>query len=229
MLGTILGDRYKIKSEIGHGGMAAVYLGFDQVLKREVAIKILHAHLARDSELCHRFQQEASIAAGLEHPNIVKIYDYGQDHDGRSYIVSEIIRGQNLHLLQMARMRSGEGLLGPIVSAMICEEVLNGLLCAHELNFIHRDVKPDNVMVSRQGQVKLTDFGIAKRLSSTMTQAGQYLGSPSYSSPEQVRGLDLDFRTDLFSTGIILYELLTGKLPFDGRSQRWFSRRPQPP
>ena len=218
MLGTILGDRYKIKSEIGHGGMAAVYLGFDQVLKREVAIKILHAHLARDSELCHRFQQEASIAAGLEHPNIVKIYDYGQDHDGRSYIVSEIIRGQNLHLLQMARNRSGEGLLGPIVSAMICEEVLNGLLCAHELNFIHRDVKPDNVMVSKQGQVKLTDFGIAKRLSSTMTQAGQYLGSPSYSSPEQVRGLDLDFRTDLFSTGIILYEMLTGKLPFDGRS-----------
>jgi serine/threonine protein kinase len=218
MLGTILGDRYKIKSEIGHGGMAAVYLGFDQVLKREVAIKILHAHLARDSELCHRFQQEASIAAGLEHPNIVKIYDYGQDRDGRSYIVSEIIRGQNLHLLQMARNRSGEGLLGPIVSAMVCEEVLNGLLCAHELNFIHRDVKPDNVMVSKQGQVKLTDFGIAKRLSSTMTQAGQYLGSPSYSSPEQVRGLDLDFRTDLFSTGIILYELLTGKLPFDGRS-----------
>lgn len=218
MLGTTLGDRYKIKSEIGHGGMATVYLGFDQVLKREVAIKILHAHLARDSELCHRFQQEASIAAGLEHPNIVKIYDYGEDREGRSYIVSEIIRGQNLHLLQMARNRSGEGLLGPFVSAMICEEVLNGLFCAHELNFIHRDVKPDNVMISLQGQVKLTDFGIAKRISSTMTQAGQYLGSPSYSSPEQVRGLELDFRTDLFSTGIILYEMLTGKLPFDGKS-----------
>jgi serine/threonine protein kinase len=218
MLSAKLGERYKIVSELGQGGMATVYRGLDTVLGREVAIKVLHDHLASDTELCIRFQQEASIAAKLDHPNIVKIYDYGQDDKGRGFIISELIKGQNLHKLQVSRLKAGRGLFPVVVSAMLVEEVLKGLCHAHEMNVIHRDVKPDNVMISRRGHVKLADFGIAKNISSTLTMAGKYLGSPSYSSPEQIRGLDLDFRTDLFSAGIILYECLTDRLPFRGRS-----------
>jgi serine/threonine protein kinase len=218
MLGIVLNERYRIDSPIGEGGMASVYMATDLVLRRDVAVKILHPHLAQDSDLCHRFQQEASIAARLEHHNIVKIFDYGQHIDGRSFIVSEVIRGQNLHKLQVNRLRAKKGPFEPYITAMICEEVLKGLQCAHSQSFIHRDVKPDNIMVSNNGHVKLTDFGIAKNLSSSLTMAGQFLGSPSYSSPEQVQGQRLDRRTDLFSLGIILYEGLTSRLPFTGKT-----------
>jgi serine/threonine protein kinase len=218
MIGALLGDRYQLLDTIGEGGMAAVYRARDTRLDREIAVKVLHPHIARNEELCQRFQQEASIAARLEHPNIVKIYDYGIHFDGRAYIVSELIRGQNFHILQVHQVNKTKIPFEPLVCAMVCEEILKGLAAAHAQNVVHRDVKPDNIMISDDGAVKITDFGIAKNLTSSMTVAGHFLGSPSYSSPEQVQGKPVDFRSDIYAVGIILYEALTGKLPFTGYS-----------
>ena len=198
--------------------MATVYLAIDQTLQREVAIKILHPHLAKDFELNQRFKQEASIAAKLEHPNILKIFDFGAHSDGRSYIVSEIIRGSDFHHLQVERQRESGMPFDPLLCAMVCEEVLRGLSEAHAMKYVHRDIKPDNVMITENGQVKITDFGIAKNVGASITVIGHFLGSPSYSSPEQVQGKPVDFRSDLYSTGIILYEALTNRLPFTAQS-----------
>ena len=218
LIGTLLNDRYKIADELGEGGMATVYRAIDNRLQREVAIKILHPHLAKDVELCQRFQQEASIAAKLEHENIVKIYDYGLHTDGRAFIVSELIRGQNYHIMQTERFKKESKPFDPLFCAMVCEEVCKGLLAAHILKYVHRDVKPDNIMVNEDGWVKLTDFGIAKNVGTSITLVGHFLGSPSYSSPEQVQGKQVDFRSDIFSLGVILYESITGRLPFNGNS-----------
>lgn len=218
MIGILLNDRYKIAEEIGEGGMATVYRAVDTRLQREVAIKILHPHLAKDVELCQRFQQEASIAARLEHANIVKIYDYGSHTDGRAYIVSELIRGENFHHLQNEQMRLHSTPFDPLMCAMVCEDILKGLIPAHAMKFVHRDVKPDNVMITTEGWVKLTDFGIAKNTGTSITVVGHFLGSPSYSSPEQIQGKAVDFRSDLWALGIILYEAISGRLPFSGSS-----------
>lgn len=199
--------------------MATVYRAVDLTLQREVAIKILHPHLAKDADLTARFYQEAAIAARIDHPNVMKIYDYGTHVDKRTYIVAELIRGRDFHKLQVEHSRTHQGEpFSPIVCAMFCEEALKGLAAAHALDVVHRDVKPDNVMISDDGQVKLMDFGIAKNTSTSLTLTGHFLGSPSYASPEQVKGENVDARSDLYSMGIILYEALCNRLPFSGQS-----------
>ena len=218
MRGEILGNRYRILSQVGDGGMASVYCAEDQTLQREVAVKILHPHLAKDKELTARFYQEASIAARLEHPNIMKIYDYGHHSDGRTYMVSELLRGQDLHRIQETRMKRTGTPFSPLFMAMVAEEILRGLAFAHSTHIVHRDIKPENVMVTEDGQIKLMDFGIAKNTALSVTTTGQFLGSPSYSSPEQIKGETVDARTDLYATGVLLFEGLTGRLPFTGKS-----------
>jgi serine/threonine protein kinase len=218
MIGATLGNRYKITSEIGDGGMATVYRAVDTTLQREVAIKILHPHLAKDADLTQRFQQEAAIAAKLDHANVMKIYDYGTHEDGRCFIVAELLKGENFHKLQVTQARKYAEPFPYYVTLMIVEEVLKGLAHAHAMGVVHRDVKPDNVMVAQDGTVKIMDFGIAKNTSSSLTITGHFLGSPSYASPEQVKGEPVDSRTDLYSTGVILYEALCGRLPFTGQS-----------
>lgn len=219
MLGSVLSDRYEILESIGEGGMATVYRALDRRLNREVALKVLHAHLARNNEFKQRFAQEASIAARLEHPNIVKIYDFGVENaDECVFIVFELVRGKNLHHLSEEYKAINGAPFPPVVGAMIVAEVLRGLQVAHKQSCVHRDVKPDNVLVTSEGEVKLTDFGIAKHHATNITVAGKFLGSPSYSSPEQVQGQPVDGRSDLYAAGIILYELLTGQLPFEGHN-----------
>jgi|GEM_PF-668526 len=218
MIGEVLNNRYKITADIGDGGMATVYRAVDLTLQREVAIKILHPHLAKDKDLTQRFHQEAAIAARLEHPNIMKIYDYGTHSDKRTFIVAELIRGQDFHKLQVEQARKTGEPYSPIVCAMVGEEILKGLGNAHGMDIVHRDVKPDNVMIASGGEVKLMDFGIAKNTSTSLTLTGHFLGSPSYASPEQVKGEQVDNRSDIYSMGIILYEALTNRLPFSGQS-----------
>jgi serine/threonine protein kinase len=218
MIGKVINDRYEILAEIGEGGMAAVYKALDLRLQREVAIKILHPQIAKHEEFCQRFYQEAAIAAKLVHPNIVQIHDYGTSDDGRTFIVSELIRGRDFHHLQVEHTRARGEPVPALFSAMVCEEILRALAAAHKHNVVHRDVKPDNVMIASDGTVKLTDFGIAKNMGASITVVGHFLGSPVYSSPEQVQGVDIDFRSDIFSTGIILYEAITGSLPFNGQN-----------
>lgn len=216
MIGSVLSERYEIIDVIGEGGMAEVFRALDRRLNREVALKVLHAHLVKNAEFVSRFQQEAAIAAKLEHPNIVTIFDFGIHSDGRAFIVFELIRGSDFHKLEVERKQLVGKPFEPVYCAMVVDEVLKGLQCAHAQNCIHRDVKPDNVMITNEGAVKLTDFGIAKAPASSLTVVGRFIGSPSYSSPEQVQALPIDFRSDIYSTGIILYEALTGVLPFSG-------------
>jgi serine/threonine protein kinase len=218
MIGTVINKRYQLVAELGEGGMATVYLATDLNLQREVALKILHPHIARHEEFCRRFKQEAAIAARLVHPNIVQIYDYGTSEDERTFIVSELVRGLDFHQRQTERLRSQKETFPASFSAMVCEETLKALAAAHAMNFVHRDVKPDNIMISAEGSVKLTDFGIAKNLDSSMTVVGHFLGSPVYSSPEQIQGDKLDFRADIYAVGVILYEAITGRLPFNGNN-----------
>jgi serine/threonine protein kinase len=218
MIGEILGGRYKITHEVGDGGMATVYRAVDLTLQREVAIKILHPHLAKDKDLTQRFYQEASLAAKLDHPNIMKIFDYGNHSDKRTFIVAELINGVDFHKLQTAHMRKNGEAFSPVLVAMVCEESLKGIAHAHLKNVVHRDIKPDNIMVCNDGQVKLMDFGIAKNTLTSITMTGHFLGSPSYASPEQIKGEDVDRRSDLYSVGVILYEALTNRLPFTGLS-----------
>lgn len=218
MLGVLLNDRYKIIEVIGEGGMATIYRCVDERLQRDVAVKILHPHLASDADLCRRFQLEASISARLESVNILKIFDVGTHSDGRAFIVSELLRGRNFHELQLDEMRERGAPFDPVFSAMVCEETLKGLAVAHAQGVVHRDVKPDNIVITNAGAVKLMDFGIAKNQGMNRTIVGHFLGSPCYSSPEQIQGEAVDHRSDLYSMGIILYEALSGTLPFDGQT-----------
>jgi serine/threonine protein kinase len=218
MRGEVLGNRYKILSLVGDGGMASVFCAEDLTLQREVAVKILHPHLAKDKELTARFYQEASIAARLEHPNIMKIYDYGHHSDGRTYMVAELLRGQDLHRIQELRIKRTGMPFSPIFLVMVAEEILRGLSFAHSTHIVHRDIKPENIMVTEDGQIKLMDFGIAKNTALSVTTTGQFLGSPSYSSPEQIKGEQVDARTDLYAMGILLFEGIAGRLPFQGNS-----------
>ena len=206
--------KYKLLEEVGHGGMAVVYRGLDTALNREVAVKILHAHLAEQDESKQRFQREAQAVAKLRHDNIIEIYDYSGIRSDDSYIVTEFIHGQTLK-----EFLSRHPISHPEVAAMIIVEICEALGHAHSLGVIHRDIKPENIMIRADGRVKLTDFGIAQVVDvQRLTVTGQLLGSPAYMAPELVEGRRIDFRADIFSVGTLLYQLATADLPFRGKN-----------
>lgn len=216
MRNQLLGSRYRILDRIGEGGMAFVYLALDEKLGRKVAIKVLHEHMEKNADIRKRFQLEAEAVSRLEHPNIVKIYDFSGGESDRLWIVTEVIRGRNL--AQYADKGTVHA-LHPVVATCIVREILRALTKAHDIGIVHRDIKPENVMITVDGRVKLMDFGIAKDLGrSNVTQTGTFMGSPSYMSPEQIRGRDVDQRSDLYSLSVLFYEIITGRLPFVGQT-----------
>ena len=208
-------DKYRIVEEVGHGGMAVVYRGQDTVLEREVAVKVLHAHLADREESRARLQREALAVAKLRHDNILEIFDYSGGEAAESYIVTEFIHGPTMRQWVDEKLDPR-----PTVAAMIVHRLCLALHEAHRSGIVHRDIKPENVMVrERDGVLKLMDFGIAQIIDDQkLTLTGQLIGSPAYMAPELISGRPLDQRTDLFSLGILLYQLATGKLPFSGRN-----------
>ena len=210
---SMLGNRYQVEARIGAGGMAEVYRGFDSVLNRTVAIKVLLPQFARDTSFVARFRREAQAAARLNQPNIVGVYDTGAD-DGTQYIVMEFIEGRTLAEFMDTGRRPT-----PVQAAEIAQKIAAAIAAAHAQGVIHRDIKPGNVMVTRDGTVKVMDFGIARVLGpETAPQTSAVLGTASYLSPEQAQGGPVDARTDIYSLGAVLYELLTGRPPFTGDS-----------
>lgn len=213
MIGRTL-SRYRLLQEVGHGGMAVVYKAEDTTLHREVAVKVLHPHLAGQEESRARLQREAHAVAKLRHENILEIFDYSGPDSDESYIVTEFIHGRTLKSFMVEHP-----LPFPELAEMIASEVARALEHAHQFGVIHRDVKPENVMIRDDGLIKLTDFGIAQIIDKErMTVTGQLLGSPAYMAPEHVEGRPLDFRTDVFAVGILTYQLATGELPFRGKN-----------
>lgn len=207
-------ERYKIDSKVGTGAMATVFKAYDTRLQRTVALKILHDHLSSNAELKLRFEQEAKLAARIVHPNIVRTYDFGLNKNRQLFIVSEFVDGRSLTVAMREYKNQSQHVLHPILAALVALEISKGVEAAHQHSVIHRDLKPDNVLVSIQGEIKLTDFGVARPFDSSMTQVGQFIGSLTYASPEQIKGEPLDARSDIFSLGVMLFEILTGRLPF---------------
>lgn len=211
--GQKINDRYEIIKSIGEGGMANVYLGYDTILDRNVAIKVLRGDLANDEKFVRRFQREALSASSLSHPNIVAMYDVGED-DGLYYIVMEYVEGKTLKQLLKKR---GSLTLSEAIDIML--QLTDGMAHAHDSYIVHRDLKPQNIMIQDDGQIKITDFGIAMALNSTqLTQTNSVMGSVHYLPPEQAAGKGTTIKSDIYSMGIIFYELLTGELPFKGDS-----------
>lgn len=214
MTGTVVGERYRLDELIGRGGMATVWRATDMVLERPVAVKRLHAGLLADEELSERFRREALLVARLSHPNLVHLLDRGEDADG-PYLVLELVEGENLK----SRLRR-EGALPPVEAARICAQVGRALAYAHGQGVVHRDIKAQNVLLTPDGQAKLADFGIARLIEAEgqpgLTRTDMLVGSADYLAPEQADGGPLDARTDVYSLGIVLYECLTGSLPFTG-------------
>ncbi len=228
LIGTLFDGRYQVVRKLGAGGMANVYLAEDQELGRRVAIKILNDRHANDDQFVERFRREAKNAAALSHPNIVSIYDRGEA-EGTYYIAMEFLDGRSLKELIVSR--------GPApisVSVEYARQILQALRFAHRHGIVHRDIKPHNVLVDAEGRVKVTDFGIARAGTSQMTEAGSIVGTAQYLSPEQARGTNVDQRSDVYSLGIVLYELLTGTVPFNGDTpveiaMKHLSTVPEPP
>lgn len=209
--GQKINDRYEIIRSIGEGGMANVYLGYDNILDRNVAIKVLRGDLSNDEKFVRRFQREALSASSLAHPNIVEMYDVGED-DGVYYIVMEYVEGKTLKQLLKKR-----GTLTLSEAIDIMSQLTDGMAHAHDSYIIHRDLKPQNIMIKDDGQIKITDFGIAMALNSTqLTQTNSVMGSVHYLPPEQASGKGCTIKSDIYSMGIIFYELLSGSLPFRG-------------
>lgn len=209
--GQKINDRYEIIRSIGEGGMANVYLGYDTILDRNVAIKVLRGDLSNDEKFVRRFQREALSASSLAHPNIVEVYDVGEDN-GLYYIVMEYIEGKTLKQLLKKR---GTLTLSEAIDIML--QLTDGMAHAHDSYIIHRDLKPQNIMIKDDGQIKITDFGIAMALNSTqLTQTNSVMGSVHYLPPEQASGKGCTIKSDIYSMGIIFYELLSGSLPFRG-------------
>jgi len=228
LIDTLFDGRYRIQRKLGAGGMADVYLAEDQELGRRVAIKILNSRHGNDDQFIERFRREAKNAAALNHPNIVSIYDRGEAED-TYYIAMEFLDGRTLKELIV-----GRGAAPVNVAIEYARQILSALRFAHRHGIVHRDIKPHNVLVDREGRVKVTDFGIARAGTSQMTETGSIVGTAQYLSPEQARGGEVDPRSDLYSLGVVLYELLTGKTPFDGETpveiaMKHLSNAPKPP
>lgn len=225
---TMIDGRYRVLKRLGSGGMADVYCAEDTQLGRRVALKLLYRRFAEDSEFVERFRREASSAAGLQHPNIVGIFDRGE-WDGTYYIAMEYLEGRTLK--QLVREH---GAMPPDLATDITIQVLRAARFAHKRGIIHRDFKPHNVILDEEGRAKVTDFGIARAGASDMTETGSIMGTAQYLSPEQAQGQPVSPRSDLYSIGVMLYELLTGRVPFDAESPvaiavRHVSDRPIPP
>ena len=211
MKGQKISDRYQIIKSIGEGGMANVYLAYDTILDRNVAVKVLRGDLSNDEKFVRRFQREALAASSLTHPNIVEVYDVGEDN-GEYYIVMEYIEGK--HLKNLLKKR-GKLTLSEAVDIML--QITDGMAAAHDSYIIHRDIKPQNIMILENGLVKITDFGIAMAMNATqLTQTNSVMGSVHYLPPEQASGQGSTLQSDIYSMGIVMYELLTGELPFKG-------------
>lgn len=211
MKGQKISDRYQIIKAIGEGGMANVYLAYDTILDRDVAVKVLRGDLANDEKFVRRFQREALSASSLTHPNIVEVYDVGEDH-GQYYIVMEYVEGR--HLKDLIKKR-GKLTLSEVIDIML--QITDGMSVAHDSYIIHRDIKPQNIMILENGLVKIMDFGIAMAMNSTqLTQTNSVMGSVHYLPPEQANGKGSTLQSDIYSMGIVMYELLTGKLPYKG-------------
>ena len=225
---TIIDGRYRVLSRLGSGGMADVYLAHDQLLGREVAVKVLHHHFAEDQEFVERFKREASSAAALSHPNIVGIFDRGE-WNGTYYIAMEYVAGRSLK--QIVRET------GPLEEAVAIDtviQILRAARFAHRRGVIHRDLKPHNVLLDEDGRARVTDFGIARAGASDMTLTGSIMGTAQYLSPEQAQGYAVSAASDIYSVGVILYELLTGVVPFEGETAvaiafKQVSAAPRPP
>jgi serine/threonine-protein kinase len=213
MKGQKINDRYQIIKTIGEGGMANVYLAYDTILDRDVAVKVLRGDLANDEKFVRRFQREALNASSLSHPNIVEVYDVGDDN-GQYFIVMEYIEGKNLKDLLKKR---GKLTVPEVVDIM--SQIADGLSVAHDSYIIHRDIKPQNIMILENGLVKITDFGIAMAMNATqLTQTNSVMGSVHYLPPEQASGKGSTLKSDIYSMGILMYELLTGVLPYRGEN-----------
>jgi hypothetical protein len=231
MIGRLISGRYRLIAPLGEGGMATIWRAIDEQLDREVAIKLLRSQFGTDSGFTARFKQEARSAGSLSHPNIVPVYDYGTDsEDGTQYIVMQLVEGDDLASILRER-----GTLDVDDAVRIAIGVASALEVAHRRGIVHRDVKPGNILITDDGDVKVTDFGIARAVSeASMTVTGTTLGSVHYFSPEQARGDEVTGASDVYALGIVLYEMLTGRRPFEGDSAagvalKRLTEDPQPP
>jgi beta-lactam-binding protein with PASTA domain len=226
--GTVIDGRYRVSARLGSGGMADVYLAHDTLLGRQVALKLLHHRFAEDQEFVERFRREASSAAGLSHPNVVAVFDRGE-WDGTYYIAMEYLPGRSLKAVVREH-----GPLSPSDATDIVVQILLAVRFAHRRGIIHRDIKPHNVILDEEGRAKVTDFGIARAGASDMTLTGSIMGTAQYLSPEQAQGHAVSETSDLYAVGVVLYELLTGSVPFEGESAvtialKQVSAEPVPP
>jgi eukaryotic-like serine/threonine-protein kinase len=214
MIGTVLSGRYRLEAKLGSGGMSTVYLARDETLDRPVAVKVMHREMSEQADQLQRFRGEARAVAKLSHPNVVAVIDAGEDR-GHPYIVFEYVEGETLKQ-RIARL----GALDVQESLAYAIEVARGLMVAHARQMVHRDVKPQNVLIDPSGRAKLTDFGISRQLEQDgLTATGRVLGTTDYVAPEQALGRGVDPRSDVYSLGVVLYEMLTGEVPFQADSQ----------